>query len=152
MTGLYNCVEDDVIAVFNSGWTVPATPVFWRTNDLEVLPDPSSTPYFLRNTVLFGVETYLAFGSGRGANEKCLNGMVEIVGFASRFKVSERELLELLSIAMQAFRSKRVVGSYPGGSDLSFTGLASDFNVAPEESGNWFIRGARAAFEYRFVA
>ncbi len=152
MTGLYNCVEDDVLAVFNGAWSHPDVPVFWRTNDLEVLPDPATTAFFLRNTVIFGLEGYLSFGGGRGANDKNLDGAVEIVAFASRSKVSERQLLELLWDATETFRSKRVVGSFAGGSDLSFIGPGSTFDVPAEESGNWFIRGTRVAFTYRFVA
>lgn len=151
MPGLYSCVEDDVIALFNLTWTHPGVPVFWRTNDLEVLPDPSSTAFFLRNTVIFGPEDYLAFGGGRGSNDKSLNGVIEIVGFASRSKVSERQLLDLLWDATQTFRSKRVAGSYVGGSDLSFIGPGSTFDIDPEESGNWFMRGTRVAWTYRFV-
>ncbi len=152
MTGLYNCVEDDVVALFNATWNHPGILVLWRENDLEPLPDPSTTPYFLRNTVLFGMEAYLAFGSGRGQNQKCLYGMVEFVGFAARAEVSERQLLELLWDATGTLRSKRVVGSFAGGSDLSFVGPGSSFDVSPTESGNWFMRGVRVAFEYRFVA
>ena len=152
MTGLYNCVEDDVIGLFNLTWPHPLIPVYWRTNDLEVIPDPSTVSYFLRNTVIFGPEDYIAFGGGRGSNDKALHGVVEMVGFASRSKVGERDLLELLWDATQTFRSKRVAGSFPGGSDLSFIGPGSTFDLAPEESGNWYIRGTRVAFAYRFVA
>lgn len=152
MTGLYNCIEDDVLALFNLTWAHPDVPVFWRTNDLEVLPDPLTTPFFLRNTVIFGPEAYIAFGGGRGANDKTIDGVVEIVGFSSRSKVSERNLLELMWDATQTFRSKRVAGSFAGGSDLSFIGHGSAFDIAPEESGNWYMRGTRVAFVYRFVA
>lgn len=153
MTGLYNCIEDDVVALFNATWNHDADIlVLWRVNDLEPLPDPSTTRYFLRNTVLFGAETYLAFGSGRGHNQKCHFGMVEFVGFAARSEVSERQLLDLLWDATETLRSKRVVGSFTGGSDLSFVGPGSAFDVSPTESGNWFMRGVRVAYEYRFVA
>ncbi len=152
MTGLYNCVEDDIIALFNLTWASPLVPILWRENDLEPLPDPATTRYFLRNTVLYGPETYLAFGGGRGQNEKCQFGMVEIIGFAARAEVSERQLLDLMWDATSTLRSKRVPGSYPGGSDLSFVGAGSAFDVNPTESGNWFMRGVRVAFEYRFVA
>jgi len=151
MPGLYNCVEDDVVAVFNATFNHPSVPVFWRMNDLEVAPDPSTTPLFMRNTVLFGPESMMAFGGGRGSNEKCLDGFAELVGFASRSKVSERVLLDLMADATAAFRSKRVIGSYPGGSDLSFTGDGSTFHLQPEETGNWYLRGCRVFWEYRFV-
>lgn len=154
MSGLFSTVEADVVALFNATWTQPASvvPVFWRGNDLEVLPDPSTTRYFLRNEILFGSESVVAFGGGLGRNEKILDGAVAFIAFASRSLVRETQILDYLWEATNAFRSKRVAGTFPGGSDLSFTGNGSHFHVDPEEDGNWFIRGFRMAFEYRFVA
>ena len=68
--GLYRTIRDDVFAIFNAAWAHPDVPVFWRSNDLEPLPDPSDVPHFLRNEVDFGRETLVAFGAGRGANLK----------------------------------------------------------------------------------
>lgn len=151
MAGLYGSIETDIQTLFAGAWSHADVPVYWRTNDLDPMPDPSTIAHFIRATVLFGSETTIAFGAGRLANQKIQFGMVEFVGFAGRARVSETTLLDLLADAMSALRSKRSAGTYAGGSDLSFTGDGSGFHVDPEETGNWFIRGVRAAFEYRFI-
>lgn len=151
MAGLYRAVETDIIALFNATWAHADVPVLWRTNDLDPAPDPSTQPHFLRNSVLFGAEVMRAFGGGRGANEKTQFGTVEFIGFAARSLVSEDTLLDLLWDATQTVRSSRVAGSYPPASDLSFVADGSHFDIDPTEDGNWFIRGCRMVFEYRFI-
>ncbi len=151
MPGLLRCITTDVVAVFNATWAHPGVPVLWRANDVDPLPDPSDTPNFFRNSIHFSVETILAFGGGQGANQKVKFGEVEFIAFASRSLGDEDTLLDLLSDAVATLRSKRVVGSYAGGSDLSFIGPSSGFAVGPSEDGNWFIRGEAVTFEYRFI-
>lgn len=152
MAGLYRSIEDDVTGLFAAGWSHPDVPVRWRANDLDPLPDSGVTRHFLRATVLFGPEVMTAFGGGPLANQKTQFGFLEIIGFASRDLVTEATLLDLLWDATSTVRSKRVTGTFAGGSDLSFIGDGSQFHVDPGEDGNWFIRGCRMVFEYRFIA
>lgn len=151
MSGLYRSIETDIIGLFNATWAHPSIPVFWRVNDLEPLPDPATVPHFLRNTILYDTEDLLAFGGGRGRNQKSQNGTVEFVAFAARSLVSEDTLLDLLWDATQTVRSQRLTGTYAGGSDLSFVGEGNHFDVNPVEAGNWFVRGCRMFFDYRFI-
>jgi hypothetical protein len=151
MPGLYRAIRDDLLAVFDASWSHPSVPVFWRADDLEPRPDPSDVANFLRNSVLFGPEKLTGFGGGRTANLMSQFGSVEFIVFASRESVSEDVLLDLLSDAMGTMRSKRVVGSYATGSDLSFLDNGSGFDIGPSEDGGWFMRGARMTFEYRFI-
>jgi hypothetical protein len=92
----------------------------------------------------------MAFGGGPGNNERLQFGSVSFVGFASRSVGNETLLLSILSDAMKAVRGKVVSGSY-GNSTLSFIGSGSGFDVEAEENGNWYVRGARYAYEYRFT-
>lgn len=151
MPGLHRCISTDVLGVFNAGWAHPGVPVFWRADDLEPRPDPSDVANFLRNSILFGPEKTLAFGGGRGANLKSKFGQVEFLVFAARGMGNEDDLLDLLSDAVATLRSTRVAGSYGPGSDLSFIGDGAGFDVGPSEDGNWFVRGERVTFEYRFT-
>ena len=148
--GLYRAIRDDILALFNAGWTHPDVPVFWRSDDLEPRPDPSDVAHFMRNEVDFGRETILAYGGGRATNLKAQFGSVNLRIFTARATANEDEALDLMHDAMAAFRSQRVVGSYTVGSDLSFVGDGSGFDAGPTEDGNWFMRGALIVFQYRF--
>lgn len=151
MAGLHRCISADVLALFNLNWSHPTVPVFWRADDLDPRPDPSQVANYMRNSLLFGPEKMMAYGGGRGANLKSKFGQVEFLVFAARGLSEEDTLLDLLSDAVASLRSQRVVGSYGVGSDLSFIGDGSGFDVGPTEDGNWFVRGERITFEYRFT-
>ena len=150
MAGLYASIENDVIALFNATWAHPTVPVYWRANDADPRPDPSTTSHFLRNEVTDGIERVIAFGAGLSGNEKIHFGVVHLAGFAARALGSEAVLLDLLWDATQALRSRRVVGSYSAGSSLAFLGDASGVDITDPEDGGWFVRGYRMFFEYRF--
>jgi hypothetical protein len=61
----------------------------------------------------------------------------------------EDEGLDVIGAAAAALRSYRT-GDVMGG-DLSFFAPGSGVEWGPTEDGNWFMRGYRAAFEYRFA-
>jgi hypothetical protein len=130
------------------GWSHPEVPVYWRENDLEPRPDPSSVSHFFRNEIDAGSESIAAYSGGRTQNEKCQRGAVVLRIFTSRALADEDAALDLMHDAMEIFRSQRHIDSM--GNDLSFVGGGSGVDLGPSEDGNWFIRGARMAFEYRF--
>ena len=143
--GLYKLIRDSIEDVWDDGWTHSGTevPVYWRSNDADPLPDPSSVSHFLRNEVSFGREAAVAYGGGRFRTERLQFGSIVIRVFASRAVRDEDTLLNLLSDAMEVFRSKRE-GS------ISFIGPGSGFDEGATEDGNWFYRASLQVFEYRF--
>jgi hypothetical protein len=147
--GLHRQLRDDVIAMWTAGWTVTTVPAFWRSDDLQPLPDPSSAPHFFRNEVDFGREAIIAFGNGRGDNLKAQFGSVMLRIFSSRMMGNEDDALDYISAALAIYRSQRNPPD-PLGNDLSFIGEGSGFDQGPTEDGNWFMRGALMVFEYRF--
>lgn len=149
MSDLYSCIVTDIEGIFAANFSYGGVVVAWRDNDAEPRPDPGATPLYLRNEVHFGREKVIAFGGGLGANERLQFGSVSFICFSSRATGNENALLATLSQAMGAVRGKVVPGSY-GTSTLSFIGDGSGFDVDAEENGNWFVRGCRFSFEYRF--
>lgn len=149
--GLYRAIRDDIEAVWTAGWASPAVPVFWRSNDLDVMPDALRVPVFVRAEVDFGRERVIGFGGGLGRNQRAQFGSVVLRVFAARQRVSEDDALDRMAEACAVFRSYRGAGSYGTGSDLSFIGDGSGFDVDPVEIGNWFARGAIVVFQYRFT-
>ncbi len=149
MAGLYLSIKTDILALWSAGWT-QSIPVYWRDDDADPLPDPSTVAQWMRNEIDFGKEEVLAYGSGRGANLKAQFGSVVLRMFTARSALSEDAALDLMHDAMAVFRSQRVPGSYGTGSELSFIGPGSGFDAGPSEDGNWFYRGALMVFEYRF--
>jgi hypothetical protein len=150
MADLYLCVRNDVEALFAANWSEPGVLVLWRDNDIDPSPDPNVSSSFLRNSVLPGIERTIAYGGGAGANEKILFGTVEFIVFTAQGLQSEDPLLHLLSAAVATVRSRRVDGTYGPGADLSFIGDGSHFDIDPTENGNWYVRGCRMFFQYRF--
>lgn len=150
MADLYSCIVNDIESLFAANFTSAGVVVAWRDNDADPRPDPSAVPQYLRNIVNFGQEKVIAFGGGLGNNERLQFGSVSFIGFTSRTLGSEATLLSFLSNAMKAVRGQVVSGSYPG-STLSFIGSGSGFDIEAEENGVWYVRGARFAFEYRFI-
>lgn len=150
MADLYLSILNDIEGLFAANFTRGDVVVAWRENDAEPRPDAQTVPHYLRNVLHFGQERVMAFGAGQGNNDRVQFGSVSFIGFASRSVGDENLLLSILSDAMKAVRGKVVSGSY-GASTLSFIGSGSGFDVEAEENGNWFVRGCRYAFEYRFV-
>ena len=150
MADLYSCIVSDIEGLFSANFTRDDVTVAWRDNDAEPRPDPATVPQYLRAIVNFGQERVMAFGAGFGNNDRVQFGSVSFIGFTARSLGSETTLLSFLSDAMKAVRGQVISGSY-GSSVLSFIGNGSGFDVEAEENGNWFVRGSRFAFEYRFV-
>jgi hypothetical protein len=146
---LYLSILNDIEGLFATNFTRTDVVVAWRDNDVEPRPDPLTVPHYLRNLLNFGRERVIAFGAGPGSNERLQFGSVSFIGYASRSVGNENTLLSILSDAMKAVRGVVVPGTY-GVSTLSFIGDGSGFDVEAEENGNWYVRGARYAFEYRF--
>lgn len=144
MSGIYLTISNEIISLWNSGWTHVGVPAYWRANDADPLPDPSSISHFLRNEVDFGRERMMAYGAGRFGNERSQFGSVLLTVWADRALRSEDTALELLADGMAIFRSVR-------SNELSFIGEGSGFTMEPSEDGNWFVRGAQLVFEYRFI-
>lgn len=151
MSGLYRSIRDDIQALFAANWSRADCNVYWRSNDLDQWPDPAFTAHFVRAEVDFGREVLRAFGNGPGRNERTQFGSAAFTVFAARATQSEDTLLDILHDVAAALRSKRVAGTYAGGSDLSFIGDGSGFDIGPDEDGNWFMRGVSLVFEYRFA-
>lgn len=148
-SGPYHTIRDAIQAVWTANWTETSVPVFWRENDAEPLPDPSTTPYFLRNEIDFAHERVRAFGGGRNANERLKFGSLIVRVFAARSLQNDDLGLDLMDSAEAMYRSLKI-------GDLSFIGEMSGFDDTGEpipmpESGNWFMRGSLIVFEYRFV-
>lgn len=149
MNGLYRQIRDDVLTLWAAKWDHADVPVFWRSNDLEPLPDPSTANHFFRNEVDFGREATIGFGGGNHANFKAQYGSVILLCFTARAYGDEDVALDLMGDAMGVFRSERLPAD-PLGNDLSFVGDGSGFGSGPSEDGNWFFRGSMIVFEYRF--
>lgn len=141
--GVYKQIRDAVEGIWDAGWTRLDVPVYWRSNDADPLPDPSTIDHFFRNEVSFGQETVVASGGGRFATERLQFGSVLIRCFVSRTLQDEDEMLNLLADAMKLYRSVKQ-------GQLSFIGTGSGFNEGPTEDGNWFYRGTLTVFEFRF--
>lgn len=144
MSGLYLTISNAVQSLWAAGWSHGDVPAYWRTNDADVLADPSSVSHFMRNEIDFGRETVIAFGGGRMANERSQFGSVLLTVWASRALQSEDVALDLLADAASIFRSVR-------SGSLSFIGEGSGFVTGPSEDGNWFVRGVQLVFDYRFT-
>jgi len=150
MSGIYRTLRDQILSIWTANWTHTTVPVLWRENDPEPLPDPQTSPHFLRNEIVFGRERIRAFGGGQFSNERFKYGSVIVRVFASRALQTDDTQLDLLSDAEAVFRSQRV-------GELTFIGDVSGYDEdasvqPPEENGNWFMRGSLIVFEYRFVA
>ena len=144
MSGLYLTISSSIQSLWALGWAHPTVPVYWRANDADPEPDPSTIAHFLRNEVDFGRERLMAFGGGRFANERSQFGSVLITVWAARDVGSENTALDLMADATAIFRSVR-------SGDLSFIGEGSGFMSGPDETGNWFVRSFLTVFEYRFT-
>lgn len=143
MPGLYLTIQQEIIDIWTAAWTHNDVSVYWRFNDADPLPDPSTATHFMRNEIDFGRELLMAFGSGRFSNERSQFGSVILRVFTSRAQRSEDVALELMADAVGIFRSQRV-------GNLSFIGEGSGFIESPSEDGNWFVRGCVVVWEYRF--
>ena len=148
--GLHRSLRDDILALWTAAAIDPTVPVYWRTDDFEPLPDPSTVPHFFRNEVSFGREKVMAFGGGNGKNLKAQFGSVVMRLFTARALGSEDVALDLMSAGLAAFRSKRITADALG-NDLSFVGDGSGFDQGQTEDGNWFMRGSLMVYEYRFL-
>jgi hypothetical protein len=146
--GLYRTIRDDILGLWNAGWTHSDVPTFWRSDDRDPMPDPSTAAHFLRNEVDFGAERLIAYGAGRAANLKAQFGSVVLRTFTARAVGDEDAALDLMADAMGIFRSQRITDGL--GNDLSFVGDGSGFDAGPTEDGNWFMRGSLIVWEYRF--
>jgi hypothetical protein len=151
MIDLYVTIRDDIIAVWNAGWTRTDVPVLWRGDQPLPKIDPvngNGMPHFFRNEIDFGREEIIGFGGGRFQNYRVQFGSVIMRSFTSMALGDEDEALSLLSSATAIFRSYRTQDA--AGGDLSFIGTGSGFDWGPTEDGVWFTRGLLTVFEYRF--
>jgi hypothetical protein len=127
--------------VWTANWA-RTEPVRWHQNTGETIPAAGTYPHWLHLAVEFAEEEVVAFGAGRGLNERRLRGSVVIRGYAESGR-GETTLLAMLDAAVAAFRSKRV-------GDLSFVGVMVLPEPGASKDGNWWIRTGIAPFEYRF--
>lgn len=142
---LYLDIQTAIQALWTAGWTVDATevPVYWKTNNLPILPDPSVIRHFLLLEVSFTQERGVAFGGGRGQNERLQFGSVIIRVFTARRVTNNTRQLVLLGTAMDIYRTVKTGA-------LSFIGEGSGFDEDAIPDGNWNIHGAQMVWEYRF--
>lgn len=132
-----------VQALWTTYWPHGTTyDVIWRSNALDVMPQPGADPTWVELDVQFLVERTMAVGSGLRANEKHLSGRVMITVHAA-LGSGETTSLALLDAALDVFRSRR-------SGALSFIGDAVFPMPGPSEDGLWWDRSAVAAFTYRF--
>jgi hypothetical protein len=154
--GLYRMIRDAVIERWNAEWKHTDVTVSWRDNTVIPALDPAfggrdgdGTPHFFRNEIDFGRESIIAFGMGRGQNQRVQYGSVVLRLFTSILIGDEDEALDLLHDATSVFRSYRTIDR--DGNDLSVIGEGSGFDWGPDENGIWFVRGQLTVFEYRFL-
>jgi len=130
-------------AMWDARWDGPSdVPVRWDANSHEPIPSAATVSHWLHNIIEFSGERTVAFGGGRGANERELTGRVLITVFAKRGH-GEATLRGLLDDALDVFRSQRSDG-------LTFVGEWGFPDGAPSDDGIWWYRQALAAFVYRF--
>src|SRR5215510_12981386 len=115
----YRDISDTVRAQWDAGWPHADVPAYWRANDADPFPDPSTTPHFLRNEIEFGREQGIATGGGRFRNEIAQFGSVRMTIWTARDLLNEDEALDLLGDAAKVFRSTRTLTA---DGDLSFIG------------------------------
>lgn len=145
MPGLYRTISDTIQTLWGVGWAAHSdVPAYWRNNDPDVFPDPSTSYHFMRNEIEFGRERLMAYGEGRMLNERSQFGSIVITVWTSRALQNEDVALDLMADAMAIYRSVKV-------GELSFIGEGGGFITGPSEDGNWFVRGAIIVFEYRFI-
>lgn len=144
MSGLYRTIRDEIKSVWDTTWAHPDVPVYWRSNDADVLTDPSDETHFVRIEFEPGRERVMAFGGGRFANERSQFGSIIISLWTARSVQNEDAALDLMADATSVFRS------FSNGV-LSFIGEGSGFIQGPSEDGNWFVRTTQVVFQYRFT-
>lgn len=131
-----------VQAIWSAGWTGESAPVLWHQNTADATPNAATTTHWLHLAVEFERERTIAFGGGRRARERELEGTVSIRSLAKR-NMGESELLRLLDKAVGVFRGEH---SAP----LSFIGDAVLTQPGASADGIWWVRSAIAGFVYRF--
>ncbi len=139
-------VRNLVRTIWAAGWPHGvAYPVIWHANENAQVPDPGAATHWLHLLVRFTDEMLAAYAGGSGANERDQLGVVEIRVFTAAAH-GEDGTLDLLSDAMEVFRGRRMQG-------LSFVDDIDgvDGADAAVDDGNWWMRGAAAAFQYRFT-
>lgn len=137
----------DSVAAITARWTaawVPVTgvPVVWHQNLSDAAPVAPAGAHWLHLAVEHSSDEMVAFGGGRGANERELQGAVAIRVLAKR-GAGETTQLQLLDSALDVFRSYRSGAlSFLGATGLDQPGASSD--------GLWWVRSGIAVFVYRF--
>ncbi len=144
MSGPYGDAQAAIEALWATEWAALAesAPIRWHHNTKEAVPVRATDPHWLHLAIEFDGERVVAYGGGRQANERELEGSVVIRSLAS-MGLGETECLRLLDAAIGCFRGRRVSG-------LSFIGEVTLRQPGAEEDGNWWIRSALVAFTYRF--
>ena len=146
MTAPYAAAAAAVRAMWDATWPglSEAATVYWDHNTNDPVPARGTVPHWMHLAVEFEAEGVRAFGGGRGANERELEGTVVVRALASR-GIGEAELLRLLDRATGVFRGRRSSDgklSFVGDSVLPQPGASAD--------GVWWVRSAIVAFTYRF--
>ena len=135
-------IRTAVQAVWTANWPHPATyPVHWADNSLPVVPEPADDPHWLELELSYGTDQVRAYGAGRLSNERLQSGSVVIRVFAAA-GAGENTALDLLSDAVATLRSRR-------DGALSFIGAIANLDGDSPLDGNWWVRTAVVAFEYR---
>jgi len=140
---LYTDARDAIQAVWTANWPHAADdpPVLWHANESPQVPDAGATSHWLLLAVEFGQDTIAAYGAGRLANDRRLQGSIVVRVFAG-VGAGEDTALDLLSDAVAALRSRR-------DGPLSFIGAVTGIDDGGSEDGNWWLRATVIAFEYR---
>jgi hypothetical protein len=140
---LYTDTRDAIQAVWTANWPHAANtpPVLWHSNLAPQVPDIGTAAHWLLLAVEFGQDQIAAYGAGRLANDRRLSGSVVVRVFAAH-GTGEDTALDLLSDAVAALRSRR-------DGPLSFIGAITGIDDGGSDDGNWWLRAAVIAFEYR---
>ena len=144
MSGPYGDALAAVKSLWDTEWAAlsETAPVRWHLNTNEQVPARATAPHWLHLSSTIKSESVEAFGGGRRANERQLQGEVLIHSMASR-GIGETECLRLLDAAIGCFRGQRVGA-------LSIIGDFVLSDPGADEDGAWWIRSAIVAFTYRF--